>query len=162
MFGLIPVLHASEGVAAPAGGGAMQMIILLGGFILLMYLFMIRPQQKRQQQQKKLQSDLKINDFVLLTSGIYGRIASLPSEHTVTLEIASGVIIYVVRSQVFAVVDAKKEGVDLSAASAHTAVATTPEKPKAKKPAAKKAPAKTTTKAPKAADNKTKTEEKSE
>lgn len=70
--------------------------ILLG---LLFYFLLIRPQQRRHKQHGSFLSQIKRGDEVLTNSGIYGRIEGL-TDSFVILEIAEGVRIRVVKSQI--------------------------------------------------------------
>ena len=71
-------------------------------FILVVFFFLIiRPQQKRQKQQQAMLSALKKGDSVLTSSGIIGTIEGL-TDAVVILQIADGVKIRVLRSQISA------------------------------------------------------------
>lgn len=67
--------------------------------ILIVYILMIRPQNKKMKEQQSYLSSLKKGDEVLTTAGIFGTIEGL-TEKFVTLEIADGVSIRVLRSQI--------------------------------------------------------------
>ena len=79
-------------VAAPAAGGgggsmASTMIFFVAMFG-IMYFFMLRPQQKRQKEMQKMLASLQVNDKVITSSGIYGRVVSLkPDKDIVVVEI---------------------------------------------------------------------------
>ncbi len=84
--------------AAPPGGAIgqfMPLILILAVF----YFLLVRPQQKRAKEHQKLVDDLKRNDQVVTTGGLFGRIQDL-SEKTVTLEIAPNVRVTHERSQI--------------------------------------------------------------
>ncbi len=54
----------------------------------LLYFLMIMPQQKKQKEMQKMLDSLQVNDKVLTTSGIYGRIVTIkPDKNTVVIEI---------------------------------------------------------------------------
>lgn len=54
----------------------------------IMYFLMIRPQQKRQKETQKMLESLQVNDKVLTSSGIYGRVVSIkPDKDIVVIEI---------------------------------------------------------------------------
>lgn len=54
----------------------------------LLYFLMIMPQQKKQKELQKMLDSLQVNDKVLTTSGIYGRIVTIkPDKNTVVIEI---------------------------------------------------------------------------
>ncbi|MGE4133502.1 MAG: preprotein translocase subunit YajC [Bdellovibrionales bacterium] len=65
------------------------------------YFFMIRPQQRRAQADKKFREDLKRGDSVVTEGGILGHIDGL-TDQFVTLQIANGVKIKVLRSMIMA------------------------------------------------------------
>ena len=68
-----------------AGLGAFLPIIVM---FALLYFLMIMPQQKKQKQLQKMLESLQVNDKVITTSGIYGRIVSFkPEKNSVVIEI---------------------------------------------------------------------------
>jgi preprotein translocase subunit YajC len=71
---------------------------------LVFYFLMIRPQRRRQQTLSATQSSLVPGVEVMLTSGIFGRVASLEDE-TVHLELSPGTVVKVSRQAVVRVVD---------------------------------------------------------
>ncbi len=63
------------------------MIFMIIMFVIL-YLLLIRPQQKKAKETQKMQDSLKVNDKVITSSGIYGRVVSIkPDKGIVVLEI---------------------------------------------------------------------------
>ena len=63
-------------------------------FVLIAAVFwflLIRPQRKRQMELVRTQRGLEIGDEVLLGSGIVGRVAELPEDEYLRLEVAPGV-----------------------------------------------------------------------
>ncbi len=76
-------------------------------FVLLalaFWLLLIRPQRRRQQQMQAIQRSADVGDEVMLSSGIYGTVASL-EEDTLLLELSPGVTMKVARAAVIRVVD---------------------------------------------------------
>ena len=65
----------------------------------LFWALMIRPAQRRQRELRQMQSSLEVGDEVMLSSGIYGVLASLNDER-VRVELAPGVVIEVARGAV--------------------------------------------------------------
>lgn len=63
----------------------MNIAILLGAVAIyaLFFLFMILPEKKKQKQHEKMITELKVNDDVITTSGIIGRITHLDDESMV-------------------------------------------------------------------------------
>jgi len=89
---MIPLAQSSS-----SGGGFLTLLIFIVPFGLL-FLFM-RNQQRRVRQQQALQQSAEVGDDVLTTSGIFGTIVDEDEdEGTVTLEIAPGTRIRMVRS----------------------------------------------------------------
>jgi len=70
-------------------------LVIFGG----MYFLFVRPQMKRQKEQQKLIESLQIGDRVVTIGGILGTIKALDAEQ-LSLEIATGIVIDVVRSAV--------------------------------------------------------------
>lgn len=82
------ILLDAAPAAAPTQGGGSSMIIMLIGMFAIMYFLMIRPQQKKQKEMQKMLDALQVNDKVITTSGIYGRITSIkPDKNIVVIEI---------------------------------------------------------------------------
>jgi preprotein translocase subunit YajC len=71
---------------------------------LVFYFLILRPQRRRQQTLTSTQSQLVPGAEVMLTSGIYGRVASLDGE-TIQLEVSPGTHVKVARQAVVRVVD---------------------------------------------------------
>jgi preprotein translocase subunit YajC len=69
--------------------------------VAIMYFVMIRPQQKQLKEHRNLIAGLKKGDDVVTSGGILGRIHQV-DEGTVTVEIASGVRVRVLKSAVSA------------------------------------------------------------
>jgi preprotein translocase subunit YajC len=80
--------------------GLLPLVLIL----LVFWFLIIRPQRRRQQQLTTTQSSLGVGSEVMLTSGIFGRVASLDDE-TIRLEIAPGTTVKVSRQAVVRVVE---------------------------------------------------------
>ena len=74
---------------------------------LVFYFLIMRPQRRRQQALAATQSALRPGAEVVLTSGIFGRVASLEDE-TVQLELSPGTVVKVARQAVVRVVDGQE------------------------------------------------------
>ena len=86
--------------ASSSGGGlvALAPLLLMGA---LGYFLLIRPQQRRSRAQRALQSSVEEGDEILTTAGIYATVVEIDEdEGTVTLEIAPGTHIKVVRGAI--------------------------------------------------------------
>ena len=51
--------------------------VLWGGVIAVFYFLTIRPQRKRDKKMKEMQSTIKVGDNVLVTGGMFGRVADV-------------------------------------------------------------------------------------
>lgn len=76
-----------------------EMFLPLIFIFVIFYFLIIRPQSKKMKEQDKMLSELKRGDDVVTSSGILGRIEGL-TDVVVTLEIADGVRIKVLRKQI--------------------------------------------------------------
>ncbi|MET0402746.1 MAG: preprotein translocase subunit YajC [Cystobacter sp.] len=87
-------------LAQAAGGpGGMMNIVFIIGLFAIMYFVMIRPQQKQLKKHQELIAGLKKGDEVVTQGGLIGRI-QVVLEREVTLEVASGTRIRVLKSSV--------------------------------------------------------------
>ncbi|MCC6811653.1 MAG: preprotein translocase subunit YajC [Deltaproteobacteria bacterium] len=87
---------APQGFVDTLRNSSMVPLLLM---IAAMYFLMVRPMMKQNRQQQDLLKGLKKDDEVATSGGIYGRIYAI-DERVVTLEIASGVRIKVLRSSI--------------------------------------------------------------
>lgn len=85
--------------AAAAGPSMLENLFPFVAMFALFYFLILRPQQKRGENQRNFQSSLKRGDSVLTSSGIMGTIEGL-TDHFVTLQIANGVKIKVLKSAI--------------------------------------------------------------
>src|SRR5574341_288721 len=72
------------GGGAPAGPGLGGMMVPLVLMFVVMYFLMIRPQNKQRKERELMISNLKKNDHVLTSAGIYGIIKQI-SDQDLTL-----------------------------------------------------------------------------
>jgi preprotein translocase subunit YajC len=77
-------------VQALGGGGGIMGFLPMILIIVIFYFFMIRPQMKKAKDHKKYLAELKVNDKVVTTAGIHGRITEL-GDTTVLLDVGSNV-----------------------------------------------------------------------
>jgi len=94
---LISTAHAQA--ATPAQPNAMASLIPFALIFVVFYFFMIKPQKKKMEQEKSFLDALKKGDEVYTKAGIIGTVSGL-TDKVVTLEIADGVKIKVIKSQV--------------------------------------------------------------
>lgn len=82
--------------------GTLPGIIVYIIFIVLIFYFIgIRPQKKREKKMIELQSEIKIGDWVLLDSGIYGKVTDI-ADQVFIIEFGTnkGVLIPVLKQRV--------------------------------------------------------------
>ncbi len=92
------VAYAQAAGTAPQQSMLEMMIPFVAMFV-IMYFLIIRPQAKRQKEHQNFLNELKRGDEVVTTSGILGRIEGI-NETFVTVEIADGVRVKMLRSQI--------------------------------------------------------------
>jgi len=75
-----PYLYAQEvgGAVAPTAGGglfsmALPFILMIGVF----YLLIIRPQSNQRKKMQQMLDNLKVNDKIVTSSGIYGKVITI-------------------------------------------------------------------------------------
>ena len=73
----------------------------------VVYFLLIRPQQQKTKEHEKLLANLKKNDEVITSGGMYGKVVAL-AEQVVTLEIAPNVRVRVNRPQISSVVSVSR------------------------------------------------------
>ena len=72
------------------------------------YFLLIRPQQQKAKEHKLMLANLKKNDQIITSGGLYGRVLTL-ADDVVTVEIAPNVKVRVSRPQIASVVTADKD-----------------------------------------------------
>ncbi len=82
----------------------MAILILLVFTLLAFWVVLILPRQRELKRHQALMDDLKVDDDVMMTSGIYGVICAIDGDY-VQLEIADGVEIKIAKRSVAARVD---------------------------------------------------------
>ena len=90
---------SAQAAAAPAGPNTFEMFIPFIFIFVIFYFLIIRPQSKKAKEQSSFVSALKRGDEIITTSGILGRIEGL-SDQFVTLEIADGVRVKMLRTMI--------------------------------------------------------------
>jgi preprotein translocase subunit YajC len=104
VVGLLSSLSSSVAIAQAASGGASQppwwtSVVPLVVVFAVMYLLVLRPQSQRLRKEQSMISALKRGDEVVTKGGILGRIEGMTDQY-ITLEVASGVKIKVLRASV--------------------------------------------------------------
>ena len=84
-------------------GGSMSGMLMMVAIFAIMYFLMIRPQQKQQKKIREFQNSLEKGSKVLVGGGIHGTVRSVDiAAGTIDVEIASGTVITVEKTSVFA------------------------------------------------------------
>ncbi|HVM95540.1 MAG TPA: preprotein translocase subunit YajC [Candidatus Acidoferrales bacterium] len=97
--------------AQAAGGGGPSPLVNFMPLILIFvvfYFLLIRPQQQKQKEHQVMLDNLKVNDEVTTSGGIYGKVTAI-ADKVVTLEIAPNVRIRVERPQIGSIRGAREE-----------------------------------------------------
>lgn len=91
------------------GGGPPVLVSLLPWVLMfaVIYFLLIRPQQQKAKEHRTMLDNLKRNDEVVTSGGLYGKVVSL-SDDVVTLEVAQNVRVRVSRPQINAVLSAAR------------------------------------------------------
>ncbi|CCQ73035.1 preprotein translocase subunit YajC [Magnetospira sp. QH-2] len=88
--------------AAPAAGGGdlisglLPMVLIFAVF----YFLLIRPQQKRAKEHKGMLAALRRGDKIVTNGGIIGTISKVVSDEEVTVEIAEGIKVRIMRAMI--------------------------------------------------------------
>ncbi len=101
--------------AGGAGGSDLLVSLLPFVFIfIILYFMIIRPQQRRMKQHQEMIANLRRGDTVVTSGGLIGKITKVGEENEISIEIAEGVRVRIVKSTV-AEVRAKGEPADAAA-----------------------------------------------
>ncbi len=88
----------AQAAGAPSAPNPIFMFLIV---IVVMYFFMIRPQMKRNREMQDMLNSLKKGDKIITTGGIAGIVKKVDeTSDLLEVEIASGVIVQVIRSLV--------------------------------------------------------------
>ena len=100
-FLLLLILFVAQActTGSEEGGGGFGSFLPLIIILALLWLVLLRPQQRRAKNRREMLSKLEVGDEVLMSSGVYGRIASF-DEQTVLVDIADNVRVKVTRDSI--------------------------------------------------------------
>jgi len=108
----MPSLAWAQGAAGGAAGpGPIVSLMPIAVMFVVLYFLLIRPQQKRARDHDNMVQNLKRNDEIVTTGGLYGRVQTI-ADKVLTVEIAPNVRVRIDRAQVADVVGAKPESKD--------------------------------------------------
>lgn len=99
---------AEMATEAPSFQNFIGSLVPLLIFVAIFYFLLILPQQRKQKQHQKEVSELKPNDKVLTSGGIFAKVAKI-KEKSLVLEISNGVEIEVVSETVSPIHEEVKE-----------------------------------------------------
>ena len=85
------------------GGSIWLMVIYIVGLVVLFYFFAIKPQKKREKELQEMQSSVKVGDWVMTSSGFYGKVADITDQvFVIEFGMNKGVRVPVKKSEIFA------------------------------------------------------------
>jgi preprotein translocase subunit YajC len=84
---------------SPEGGSLLQMLVPLAMVFAIFYFIVIVPSKRQQKKVQEFVDNLKVNDKVITTSGIYGQIMKL-DDQSVQLQVADKVNIKVAKASI--------------------------------------------------------------
>ena len=84
---------------SPEGGSLLQMVVPLAMVFAIFYFIVIVPSKRQQKKVQEFVDNLKVNDKVITTSGIYGQIMKL-DDQSVQLQVADKVNIKVSKAAI--------------------------------------------------------------
>ena len=97
----------AQGAAGDGGPPIWIQLLPFAGLFAVFYFLIIRPQQQKQNDHTAMLANIKKNDEVITSGGLYGRVIQL-ADDVITLEIAPNVKVRVSRPQIASVVTAGK------------------------------------------------------
>ena len=84
---------------SPEGGSLLQMLVPLAMVFAIFYFIVLVPSKRQQKKVQEFLENLKVNDKVITTSGIWGQIMKL-DENSVQLQVADKVNIKVSKAAI--------------------------------------------------------------
>jgi len=84
---------------SPEGGSLLQMVVPLAMVFAIFYFIVIVPSKRQQKKVQEFVDNLKVNDKIITTSGIFGQIMKL-DDQSVQLQIADKVNIKVSKAAI--------------------------------------------------------------
>lgn len=93
-------------------GSLLGSLAPIGLMLLVFYFLIMRPQQKREAKRRELIKSLKKGDKIVTASGIIGTVHKVVNENEITMEVAEGVRIHVLKNAVSEVLSKSSEVTD--------------------------------------------------
>lgn len=94
---------------AGQAGSLIGSLAPIGLMLLVFYFLIMRPQQKREAKRRELIKSLKRGDKIVTASGIIGTVHKVVNESEITMEVAEGVRIHVLKNAVTEVLNKSSE-----------------------------------------------------
>jgi preprotein translocase subunit YajC len=91
----------------PGGPSPIVSLMPIALMFVVLYFLLIRPQQKRAREHQTMIDNLKRNDEIVTSGGLYGRVQTI-TDKVLTVEIAPNVRVRVDRAQIASVARAGK------------------------------------------------------
>ncbi|MCZ6688887.1 MAG: preprotein translocase subunit YajC [Planctomycetota bacterium] len=92
----------------PAGGGLFQLLPMFFIMFMIMYFMIIRPQRKKEKNRLEMLSQIRKNDHILTTGGIYGVVMNVKDDELLLrIDDTNNVRVRLSRSSVVGVIDPK-------------------------------------------------------
>lgn len=99
----LPAVAQEAGGGRP-GGGLFELLIMPIGLVAIFYFLLIRPQQQRAKKHKALIEGIKKGDTVITSGGLVGKVTKA-GETEITVELADGVRVQIIKQMIIDVRD---------------------------------------------------------
>ena len=106
MFNFISTAQA-QALGGGAQNGIFQLLIPFGLMFLVVYFLILRPQNKRAKEQREMIASLKRGDKVITSGGLIGTVSKVIDDNQLTLELAQGIEVQIVKGSVTQVLNKK-------------------------------------------------------
>ena len=104
MFDLISIANAADAPQSYQSITSMGMILWFAVIFGIFYFLIIRPQRNEQKKKKLMIDELKRGDEVLLTGGLFGKVAEIKENNILMLQISGNTTVKVDRAHVALVI----------------------------------------------------------
>ena len=86
--------------AAPPGGNLLNMLVMFGGPLLIFWFVLLRPERKERKRKAEMLNNLKKNDRVLTSGGLYAAVAAVHDNEIVLKFDESGTRVRALKSAI--------------------------------------------------------------
>ncbi len=92
------------------GGGLFQLLPMFAIMFMIMYFMIIRPQRKKEKMRLEMLSQIRKNDHILTTGGIYGVVMNVKDDELLLrIDDTNNIRVRLSRSSVVGVIDPKEK-----------------------------------------------------